>query len=163
MLRKALSLAGLCITLAVSVSNATEYLEYGAPGEAKVMLDRAVMALKVDKAKAIESFNSNTDSFRDRDLFVFCFNTNDGKFTAHEALIGQDVRTLSDKTGTPFGEQMYLAAKENQIGAVAYIAPVPGSTVQAPKRAYVTRIDDQVCGVSFYLFNGPGTPVEYSR
>lgn len=161
--RKALFLAGLCVALAGGVSRGNEYLEYGTPDEAKAMLDRAVLALKVDKAKAIQSFNFNTDSFRDRDLFVFCFNSGDGKFTAHEALVGQDVRTLHDKTGKPFGELMYLTAKENQVGTIAYVAPMPGSTLQAPKRAYVTRVNEQVCGVSFYRFNGPGTPVEYSR
>jgi hypothetical protein len=165
MFKIALFVTGFCVALAASPTppRADEYLEYGTSDEAKAMLDRAVLALKVDKGKAIQSFNFNTVKFRDRDLFVFCFNGDDGAFIAHEALVGQDVRTLHDKTGKPFGEQMYLTAKEDQTGTVAYVAPLPGSTLQVPKRAYITRVNDQVCGVSFYRFNGPGTPIEYTR
>jgi len=130
--------------------------EYGTSEEAKAMLDLAIAAVKTDKPGAIAMFNYNDSRFRDRDLFVFCFNGQDGKFTAHEAMVAHNVRTLRDKTGKPFGKQMYLNAKEGQIATVAYMSPVPGSTEQASKRAYVTRIADQVCGVSFYRFNGPG-------
>ncbi|MGE5164915.1 MAG: hypothetical protein ACM3IH_12960 [Sphingobacteriales bacterium] len=103
------------------------------------------------------AFNRNDGQFRNRDLFVFCFNASDGTFTADEALVGQNVRSLRDKTGAPFGELMYLAAKEDQIETVKYVSPMPGSTDQSPKRAFVTRVGNQVCGVSFYRFNGPGT------
>jgi signal transduction histidine kinase len=131
--------------------------EYGTATEAKAMLDRAATAVKANATAAIAAFNRNDSQFRDRDLFVFCFNTEDGKFTAHEALVGQNVRTIHDKTGKPLGEQIYQRAKEGQVNTVAYMASVPGSTEQASKRAYVTRVGDQVCGVSFYRFNGPGT------
>lgn len=130
--------------------------EYGTATEAKAMLDRAAAAVKGDEAAAIAAFNRNEAQYRDRDLFVFCFNAADGKFTAHEALVGQDVRTIHDKTGKPLGEQIYQRAREGQVNTVAYMAPVPGSTEQASKRAYITRVGDQVCGVSFYRFNGPG-------
>ena len=130
--------------------------EYGTAIEAKAMLDRAVAAVKADEATAISAFNGNDAQYRDRDLFVFCFNAKDGKFTAHEALVGQDVRTIHDKTGKPLGEQIYQRAREGQVNTIAYMAPVPGSTDQASKRAYVTRVGEQVCGVSFYRFNGPG-------
>jgi hypothetical protein len=93
---------------------------------------------------------------RDRDLFVFCFNGEDGKFTAHEALVGQNARAIRDKTGQPVGEQMYRDAKEGLVNTVSFIGPLAGSTEQVSKRAYVTRIGDQVCGVSFYRFNGLG-------
>ncbi len=140
---------------------ATAGTEYGTATEAKAMLDRAATAMKTNATAAIAAFNRNDSQFRDRDLFVFCFSTKDGKFTAHEALVGQDVRTISDKTGKPFGKEIYQRAREDQVSTVAYIAPVAGSTEQAPKRAYITRVGDQVCGVSFYRFNGPGAqPVE---
>ena len=140
---------------------ATSGAEYGTATEAKAMLERAVAAVKVDEAAAIAAFNHNDSQYRDRDLFVFCFNAEEGKFTAHEALVGQDVRTIHDRTGKSLGEQIYQRAKEGQINTVAYMAPVPGSTEQASKRAYITRVGDQVCGVSFYRFNGPGAqPME---
>lgn len=165
MFMRAVTLAGLCSILAVcfGTPRADEYSEYGTADDAKAMLDRAVVAMKADKTEAIQQFNFNATPFRDRDLFVFCFEGDNGKFTAHEALVGQDVRALHDKTGKPFGELMYETAKENQIGTIAYMSPEPGSTLQVPKRAYVTRIGEQVCGVSFYRFNGPGTPIEYTR
>ena len=124
--------------------------EYGTAEEAKAMLDRAIAAVMADKPGAIAMFNHNDSRFRDRDLFVFCFNGQDGKFTAHEAMVAQDVRMLRDKTGKSFGEEMYQTAKKGQVTAVAYLSPVPGSTEQAAKRAYVARIADQVCGVSYY-------------
>src|SRR5450755_2636977 len=68
--------------------------EYGTATEAKAMLDRAVAAVKAGKPGAIAMFNHNDSRFRDRDLFVFCFNGQDGKFTAHEAMVAHDVRTL---------------------------------------------------------------------
>lgn len=129
--------------------------EYGTATEAKAMLDRAAAAVKADAATAIAAFNRNDRQFRDRDLFVFCLNAEDGKFTAHEALVGQDVRTIHDKAGKPLGEQIYKHAKEGQINTIAYMAPVPGSTEQTSKRAYVMRLGAQICGVSFYRFNGP--------
>lgn len=132
--------------------------EYGTIQEAKEMLSRAVVEVKAEKTGAIDKFNRNDWPFRDRDLFVFCFNAQDGKFTAHEAMVTWNVRTLQDTTGKPFGEQMYRSAKEGQIVEVAYSSPVPGSTEQAAKRAYVTRVGDQICGVSAYSYDPPKEP-----
>ena len=85
----------------------------GTAAEAKAMLEKAVAALKADKAKAIASFNDKAGSFRDRDLYVFCYNTSDGKFTAHpnEKLMGTDIRALKDPKGTPLGENIFKGAK----------------------------------------------------
>jgi hypothetical protein len=133
--------------------------EYGTPEEAKALLSRAIVEVKADKLEAISKFNHNDPQFRDRDLFVFCFNGQDGKFTAHEAMVAADVRTFRDPTGRSIGEQMYQTAKEG-ITEVALMSPVPGSTKLVPKRAYVTRIGDQVCGVSAYRFNGTSEPTQ---
>ena len=70
-------------------------------------------------------------------------------------MVGRDVRSLHDKTGNPFGEQMYQNAQDGQTVTVGYMAPVTGSTDQVPKRAYVTRIDNQVCGVNIHQFQWP--------
>ena len=63
--------------------------EFGTAAEAKAMLERAVAALKTSETAAITAFNRNDAQFRDRDLFVFCFNGSDGTLTAHEALVGR--------------------------------------------------------------------------
>ena len=129
--------------------------EYGTPEEAQAMLTRAIGAVKADKTAAINRFNHNDPSFRDRDLFVFCFNSRDGKLTAHEAFVGSDVRALVDRAGKHFGGEMFAAPADGRLTEVAYLSTVPGKFSQALKRAYVTRIGDQVCGVSAYLLKNP--------
>ena len=47
------------------------------------MLERAVAAVKEDKAKALDMFNKGEGGFRDRDLYVSCANASDGIVTAH--------------------------------------------------------------------------------
>jgi hypothetical protein len=47
------------------------------------LLERAVVAVKEDKAKALDMFNKGEDGFKDRDLYVFCSNVEDGIVTAH--------------------------------------------------------------------------------
>jgi hypothetical protein len=132
--------------------------EYGTTTEAQAMLARAVAAVKRDQLDAISRFNHNDPEFRDRDLFVFCFNSQDGKFTAHEAMVTREVRTFSDSKGTPYGQQMYYVAIEGQVSEVDYVSPFPGSTRQVAKRAYIMRVGDQVCGVSAYRFDDSSSP-----
>jgi hypothetical protein len=45
---------------------------YGTSEEAKAMLEKAVAAVKQDKAKALDMFNNGEGGFKDRDLYVFC-------------------------------------------------------------------------------------------
>jgi len=124
--------------------------EFASSDEARAMLERAIVAVKVDKFGAIGRFNHNDPAFRDRDLFVFCFNVSDGKFTAHEAMVSHDVRTLRDHAGKVFGEDIYRGARDGEIAEVEYVWPLPGSTRHVLKSAYVARAGDQVCGVSAY-------------
>ena len=123
--------------------------EYGTAAEAKAMLEKAVAALKKDKAKALEMFTKGEDGFKDRDLYPFCGGP-DGKITAHPKLVGQSLKELKDKTGKPFGEEMYSTAKEGKIAEVTYMWPRPGETEPVQKVAYVTKVGDQVCGVGYY-------------
>jgi hypothetical protein len=134
--------------------------EFGTIAEARLMLERAVVEVGIDKGRAFEMFNGNHPKFRDRDLFVFCFRTEDGKFTAHEALVTHDVRQLRDQAGLPLGARMFTEAREGMVSEIRYVSPFPGTTSLVPKRAFVTRVDNHVCGVSAYLYNGPGGPVE---
>ena len=46
--------------------------QYGTPEEAKAMLEKAVAAVKEDKAKALDMFNKGEGGFKDRDLYVAC-------------------------------------------------------------------------------------------
>jgi hypothetical protein len=134
--------------------------EYGGAQEAIAMLRRAVAAVKADEAGAIAKFNHNEQLFRDRDLFIFCFNGQDGRYTAHEAFVAWDARKFRDAKGKAVGAEMYTKAQEGRITDVTYTSPVAGSTELATKKAYVTRIGDQVCGVSAYQFNRGGSPTK---
>jgi len=130
--------------------------EFGSTDEARAMLDRAIAEVKTSKSEAITKFNHNDPRFRDRDLFVFCFDAQDGKFTAHEAMVARDVRTFQDRTGKWYGDEIYSKAEEDRVIEVTFLSPVPGSTELTSKIAYVTRIRDQVCGVSAYPRNATG-------
>ena len=134
--------------------------EFGTTAQARLMLERAAVEVRADKARAFQMFNANDSRFRDRDLFVFCFNAEDGKFSAHEAMLTHDVRRLHDHAGLPFGARMFSEAREGEISEIQYVSPIPGTTSVVPKRAFVTRVENHVCGVSAYLYNGPGSPTE---
>src|SRR5260370_28512586 len=56
--------------------------QFGTAAEAGAMLVKAVTAVKADKTKALEMFNKGEGGFLDRDLYVFCFDVDDGKLDA---------------------------------------------------------------------------------
>jgi hypothetical protein len=122
----------------------------GTAAEAKAMLEKAVAALKADQAAAIEKFNKADGGFKDRDLYVFCFNMSDGKIVSHPSLIGTDIRALKEKSGKAFGEDIYAAATEGKIAQVAYMFPRPGTTEPVAKESFVTRVGGTGCGVGYY-------------
>src|SRR5262245_35866730 len=99
--------------------------EFATPEEARAMLKRAITEAKANELLAIKRFNNNDVAFRDRDLFVFCFKGDDGKFTAHEALVARDVRKLHDANGKPFGLEMYDTAREDRITRGCICFPTP--------------------------------------
>ena len=127
----------------------------GTADQARAMLDRAVLALKADQGKALTAFNdSHNKDFRDRDLFVYCFNTADGKFTAYEMslLIGADIRKFK-LYGEPMGQRSYDVvhdAPEGTVVSIDYQMPKPGETKPSAKQALEARVGDQACGVSYF-------------
>jgi hypothetical protein len=127
----------------------------GTADQAHAMLDRAIAALKTDQAKALAAFNdAHNKDFHDRDLFVYCFNTADGKFTAYEmsALIGADIRQFK-LYNEPMGQRSYdvvHAAPEGAVVTIDYRMPKPGETKPSPKQALEARVGDQACGVSYF-------------
>ena len=126
--------------------------QFGTAAEAKAMLEKAVAALKSDEAGALAKFNSGEGGFRDRDLYVFCYDMATGNFTAHvnKALLGTDIRALKQKDGSPLGEKVYGATQAGTISTVSYQFPKPGTTDPVPKESYVTRVGNQGCGVGYY-------------
>ncbi|RNC67334.1 MAG: chemotaxis protein [Desulfuromonadales bacterium] len=123
--------------------------EFGTADEAKAMLEKAVTAIKADKAGALAKFTKGEGGFKDRDLYPFCGGP-DGNFTAHPKLVGKSLKELKDKAGKALGEEMYAVAKAGTISEVSYMWPRPGSTDPVPKVSFVTKVDDQVCAVGYY-------------
>ena len=123
--------------------------EYGTPAEAKAMLEKAVVAVKADKAKALEMFTKGEGGFKDRDLYPYCGGP-DGNFTAHPTLVGKSLKDLKDKAGKPLGVEVYAAAKDGSIAEVSYMWPRPGQTDPVAKVVFVTKVADQVCAVGYY-------------
>jgi signal transduction histidine kinase len=144
-------LAAMVAAAAIALATAVmAQAQFGTAAEAKAMLEKAVVAVKADKAKALADFNSPTGGFRDRDLYVFCAGP-DGIITAHPAIKGQQITSLVDKTGKKLGEAIVASAKEGQIAEVDYMWPRPGAdTTPVKKFTFVTKVGDQVCGVGYY-------------
>ncbi len=119
--------------------------------EAKAFLEKVVAALKANEAAALVDFNKKDGPFRDRDLYVFCYNMTNGKFTAHSnpALMGTDVRQLKVKDD-PLGQRIFDTIKPGVINTVAYNFPKPGTTDPVPKESFVTQVGNQRCGVGYY-------------
>jgi hypothetical protein len=139
------AIAGAALTLSTSA------FAQGTAAEAKAMLDKAVAAVKADKAKAVASFLAGTDGFKDRDLYPFCFQISDGVTVAAPAsVLGRDVRTIKDAKGNAFGEDIYKAAQDGKINEVSYMFPKPGQTEPSAKVSFVTKVADLGCGVGYY-------------
>ena len=147
MIRKVL-LSALAV-LFVAAAGSARAAEFGTPAEAKAMLEKAVTAIKADKAGALQKFTKGENGFKDRDLYPYCGGP-DGNFTAHPSLVGKSLKDLKDKAGKPIGEEIYKNAKEGQIGELAYMWPRPGQTDPVQKVAYYTKAGDQVCAVGYY-------------
>jgi hypothetical protein len=139
-------LASLSLVLSAA---AFAQAQFGTAAEAKAMLEKAVAAVKADKAKALDTFAKGEGGFKDRDLYPFCFNLSDGIATAGPVK-GRDVRTLKDPTGKAFGEDIYKAGQGDAITEVSYNFPRPGETTAVPKVSFVTKAGDQGCGVGYY-------------
>jgi cytochrome c len=148
--------AAFALALAVLGSHGALAAEsFGTGDQAHAMLDRGVAALKADPGKALQAFNDpHNKDFRDRDLFVYCFNTADGKFTAYEmsVLIGADIRKFK-LYGEPMGQRAYDAvhdAPEGNVVSIDYQMAKPDAKKPSPKEAFEARVGDQACGVSYF-------------
>ena len=142
----AASLAALTLS-----SSAFAQAPFGTEAEAKAMLEKAVAAVKADKAKALDMMQKGEGGFKDRDLYAFCANAGDGIMTAHPALKGQNIATIKDKNGKALGEEMMKVATEGKISEVTYMWPRPGAdTTPVSKVSFVTKSADQICGVGYY-------------
>ena len=127
--------------------------DFGTAEEAKAMLERAVAAVKEDKAKALDMFNKGEGGFRDRDLYVWCANASDGIITAQPYMNkGKQLRDIEGTRGAPFGETMMENATEGTIKETTYWWPRSGTDkpLDTEKIAFYTKVGDQICSVGYY-------------
>ena len=140
-----------CVAMLLSFGGPALGADHATAADAKAMLERAVVAVKADEAKALAAFSQGAEGFKDRDLYVFCARR-DGKVDAHidPAQIGRNIKDQYDIDGVAFGQEMMAIATEGQIKAVSYMWPEPSSHVPTAKISFVTRVADQMCGVGYY-------------
>jgi cytochrome c len=138
--RSAITLASALLCSGFGLSGVAVAQQTGTAAEAEAMLQKAVTELKANEAAALAKFNQDyakcSGEFRDRDLYVFCFEVGTGKLTAGQPdLLNTDVRA---------------AVKEGTITTITYNFPKPGGTDPVPKESHVTRVGNQGCGVGVY-------------
>jgi len=141
--------AGLVAAMAGAVL-VVQAQEYGTSAEAKAMLDRAIAAVKADKAKALEMISKGEGGFKEKDLYPFCGGP-DGIYSAtpNPNLVGKSMRDQKDKVGKPIGEEFYRATEGKMI-EVPYMWPRPGGTEPVQKVVYCSKVSDQTCCVGYY-------------
>ena len=143
MLRKAVF--AVVAVLILSAAPTLAETQFATPEEAKSLLEKAVAAVKEDKAKAFEMFATGDG------LYVWCANASDGILTVHPTNKGKDRRDIKGKQGAPFGETIMQNAAEGTIKETTYWSPRPGSDEALEKTTYYTKVGDQVCGVGYYV------------
>jgi signal transduction histidine kinase len=124
--------------------------QYGTAEEARTMLEKAVAAVKADKTKALEMFNSGEGGFKDRDLYVFCANSSDGIETAHPTYKGKKLTDVKDAKGFAFGQEIMRTASAGKISEITYMWPRPDSDTPVQKTTLFTKVGDQICAVGYY-------------
>jgi Cache domain len=136
---------------ALSFSCAAGAQQSGTADDAKALLAKAVIAVKANKAFALARFDDPNGGFKDRDLYVFCFDRGSGTTLAGQpATKGRDVRTFRDPTGKMFGQEMFTNVKDDDILVIDYLFPKPNSTVPVAKESFVEGLGDVACGVGYY-------------
>ena len=118
--------------------------DFGTAEEAKAMLSKVVTALKEDKKKALEDFNSGNGGFKDRDLYVLCASASDGTITASPTSNGKNLKDFAP------GHEVMHTATEGQLKEITYWWPRPGSIKPLKKHTFYTKVADQICGVGYW-------------
>ena len=144
-------LSAACVAFPMLAGGLAMAEEKGSAQDAKAMLERAVVAIKANETKALAEFSHGGNGFRYRDLYVFCARR-DGVVDAHldPHQIGLNIKDLYDVNGVAFGQEMMAIAAEDQMKAISYMWPEPGTHVPTAKISFVTRVAGQMCGVGYY-------------
>ncbi|MBC8020766.1 MAG: chemotaxis protein [Methyloceanibacter sp.] len=149
MLRNLASVVGFALIQVFST--AAFAADFGTAEEAKAMLEKAVAAVKEDKAKTLDMITKGEGGFKDRDLYAWCANASDGIMTAHPyGKKGEQLRDIKGKHLAPWGETIMHNATEGTILLTIYWWPRPGTDKPLMKETFYTKVGDQICGVGYY-------------
>ena len=141
----------VALVAALSLSCGASAQQSGTADDAKALLRKAAIAIKADKAFALAKFDDPNGGFKDRDLYVFCFDRRSGTILAGQpATKGRDLRAFKDPTGKAFGQEMFANVKDDDVIIVDYLFPKPYSTVPVAKESFVEGLGDVACGVGYY-------------
>ncbi len=160
---------------ALTASVAGMRLRHGSSDEARAMVERAVAyAAAHGRDPAMAHFNSPTDAWVDRDLFIFCLDRN-GNILANALSplkVGLNVNTLDGVRGTHHSDRLWERAEQGTDPWVRYQIAHPRTGKLRLKETYVARLDDNTlvaCGCygkaadETPLNHMPGGPVAWSR
>jgi len=113
MLRHLAFVVGCAAIQILSTAAPLPAAQFGTAEEAEAMLERAVAAVKEDKAKGLDMFNKGEGGLKDRDLYVFCANASDRILTAHPYLKGEHLQDIKGKKGFPLGQEIMQIHRKN--------------------------------------------------
>jgi hypothetical protein len=144
-------LPAVALVGALGCGSSASAQQYGTADDAKALLQKAAIAVKADKARALARFDDPNGGFKDRDLYVFCFDRRSGTvLVGPPTTRGKDVRTVKDTTGKAFGQEMFANVKDDDVITVDYLFPKPNSIAPVAKESFVEGIGDAACGVGYY-------------
>jgi cytochrome c len=136
--------------------------EQSAVARTQALLDRAERHLREKGEQALSTF-SQAGEFQDGDLYVYVLGA-DGSFVASggssAALIGRNVREMTDSDGRPFFREILDGAKAAKSGTVEYRWYNPVRNRAEPKIATYRVVGDRILVVGYYA---PNASIELAK
>jgi signal transduction histidine kinase len=140
----------LFVLAGISVS--AQAADRGTAKEAQLMVERAILFYDTQgAADAFATFTMAQPPYRDRDLYIFVFDTK-GVILAHAGqpeLVGQNMMEVRDANDVPLIRRMVEQATENGVW-VDYVFQDPLTGEPAPKSSWVVLHDGYVFGTGIY-------------
>lgn len=129
------------------------YIPRASQEQARILLEQAANAIKIDPNSAFTAFNDLNGKFIQDDLYVFVIDMKDAKFRAHGAtprLVGTDALSLNDPTGMPLLKKMIANAKTKGNGSLEYHWRNPVTEKIETKNTLLRKVDNYLVGVGYY-------------
>jgi len=149
----ALLTAGTVLVLLLALNVALTAVDRGTPAEAKAMLLKAVAHYKaVGRKQAFTDFTAKKPPFRDRDLYVVCFDQQhmvvsnggfaEGVGTSGDAVVGLDGRGVATSAW-----EVTSSTGEGSVQS-RWVNPLTHNVEL--KTTFFARVGDDLCGVGAY-------------